>query len=85
MATKPNNNRFEPWFNRDVPALVPRKQAALILNVAPDTISEAWRNGELTRVQAPGTTTPKGYRTTRLSIEDYARKHGFRLPWMEDG
>jgi hypothetical protein len=84
MATKPHNRRVEPWFNRDVPVLVPRKQTALILNVCPETISVAWCNGDLTRVQAPGTTTPRGYRTTRSSIEEYAREHGIQLPWLEE-
>jgi hypothetical protein len=83
--SKKTNDGFEPWFNRNVPALVPRKQVALILNVAPRTISRACDDGDLKRVQAAGTYTPRGYRITRLSIEDYARKNGFRLPWMEEG
>lgn len=84
MKNRKEKRGLEPWFYTDLPILLPRKQAAKILGVSTASISRAWKVGDLQKVSIPGSNgEPKGYRVPLSSIEDYAAKNGFRLPWDE--
>ena len=82
MQEKNKERGREPWFYIDLPILLSRKQAAKILGISTASVSRAWKAGDLKKVSIPGSNGgPKGYRVPLSSVEDYAERHGFELPW----
>lgn len=82
-AKSPNKRLMQRWPYSPLPIILCRKQVAAIFGVDKRTISRAWECGDLQRVQAPGTTGAKGYRVPLSSVEDYCRKNGCQMPWLE--